>query len=211
MKTYGQHCALARALDRVGERWTLLIVRELLVGPRRYSDLHEALPGIATNLLASRLQQLDADGLVRRRTLPPPSASQVYELTEAGAELAEAVHALVRWGGRWMGDRQPEDAFRVDWLVVALRALLAPTGVEGKWLVEVDTGSAVRIQARADDVEVDPADTAPEDAPVLRADAETVLGLAAGRLSLAAAERAGDAAFDGPRAARRALAGLLPA
>jgi len=111
-RTYGQHCGLARALDRVGERWTLLVVRELLVGPARYTDLRAALPGMATNLLADRLRALEAEGIVARRELPPPAASTVYELTEVGRDLEDAVHALIRWGGRWMAEPAPQDVLR---------------------------------------------------------------------------------------------------
>jgi DNA-binding HxlR family transcriptional regulator len=97
-RTYGQFCPVARALDLLGERWTLLIVRELLTGPQRYSDLRDQLPGMWSNLLAQRLRDLDAAGLVQRRELPPPAARLVYELTERGRALAPAVYELARWG-----------------------------------------------------------------------------------------------------------------
>lgn len=119
-KTYGQYCGLAKALDHVGDRWTLLIVRELLIGPRRYSQLRRALPGIATNLLADRLQQLQDDGIASRH-------EGLYQLTPFGRELEDAIHALVRWGGRWMTERDGTEAFEPSWLVVALRALLPTT------------------------------------------------------------------------------------
>ena len=119
-RTYGQYCGLAKALDHVGDRWTLLIVRELLVGPRRYSQLRRALPGIASNLLADRLQQLQDDGIASRH-------EGLYQLTPFGRGLDDAVHALVRWGGRWMTERDVTDAFEPSWLVVALRALLPAT------------------------------------------------------------------------------------
>src|SRR5450759_1201303 len=97
-RTYGQFCPVARALDLLGERWTLLIVRELLTGPQRYSDLRDHLPGMWSNLLAQRLRDLDAAGLVQRRELPPPAARLVYELTEQGRALAPVVYELARWG-----------------------------------------------------------------------------------------------------------------
>jgi DNA-binding HxlR family transcriptional regulator len=97
-RTYGQFCPVARALDLLGERWTLLIVRELLTGPQRYSDLRDQLPGMWSNLLAQRLRDLDAAGLVQRRELPPPAARLVYELTERGRALAPVVYELARWG-----------------------------------------------------------------------------------------------------------------
>src|SRR3712207_6674695 len=97
-RSYDQFCALAKALDVLGERWTLLVVRELLLGPKRYSDLLEGLPGIGTNLLATRLKTLEANGLVARRRLPAPAASTVYELTDRGRGLEPALYELMRWG-----------------------------------------------------------------------------------------------------------------
>src|SRR4029078_3960209 len=99
-KRYDQFCPIAHALSLVGERWSLLVVRELLKGPRRYTDLAGGLPGIATNILATRLRELEAGGVVRKRRLPPPVASTVYELTEYGAGLEEAIHPLARWRAR---------------------------------------------------------------------------------------------------------------
>src|SRR5687768_1862067 len=124
MRSYEQYCGLALTLDRVGERWTLLIVRELLTGPKRYADLQHGLPGVPTNLLAARLKSMEGDGLVERRTLPRPAATAVYALSKSGEELAEPVQSLVRWGGRFMGKRSRSQTFRPHWLAVALEALL---------------------------------------------------------------------------------------
>ncbi len=121
-RSYGQYCAVARALDLVGERWTLLIVRELLVGPRRYTDLLEGLPGIGTNLLALRLRELEKAELVQRRTLPPPGVATVYELTELGEGLREPVLALGRWGGRFLAERRDRDERRPAWYVLSMEA-----------------------------------------------------------------------------------------
>src|SRR5919106_979619 len=96
-RSYPQYCALARAFDVIGERWTPLLLRELSVGPRRYADLQVALPGVGTSLLAARLKELEAEGLVRRRFLSPPAARWVYDLTEDGRELADALLPLARW------------------------------------------------------------------------------------------------------------------
>src|SRR5688500_18725163 len=162
-KTYGQHCALARALDRVGDRWTLLIVRELLVGPRRWAALNAGLPGIATNLLAARLRELEDEGIVRH--------GDTYELTPLGRELAAPVHALIRWGGNFMAEPGPEDAFSPHWLVVALAAVLpAPRDA---WRLRVD---GVEIVVGPDGPALA---TAAGDEPVLEADAAAALGLAA--------------------------------
>src|SRR3989337_2325555 len=111
-KTYGQYCGLAKALDHIGDRWTLLVIRELLLGPRRYSVIREALPGIATNLLADRLRDLERDGLVSR-------TDGTYELTEVGRGLEPAIYDLVQWGGLWMHSRPRSDTFRPEWLVIA--------------------------------------------------------------------------------------------
>jgi DNA-binding HxlR family transcriptional regulator len=119
-RSYHQFCGVARALDALGERWTLLIVRNLLLGPRRYSDLLAELPGITTNLLAKRLQEMQAAGLLGRRDEGPPAGAVVYELTDAGAALEPVVMELGRWGGRLM-DR-PRSGDRVD-LGLALLAL----------------------------------------------------------------------------------------
>ena len=118
MRTYRQYCSIAKALDIVGDRWTLLIVREMLVrGPARYTDIREGVPGIATNLLADRLRELIREGLVSRRDAPPPVAATVFELTERGRELEPVLLALGRWGAPYMSDGPSEDdQFRSRWL-----------------------------------------------------------------------------------------------
>jgi len=130
-RSYRQYCGIARALDLVGERWALLVVRELALGPKRFTDLREGLPGIATNVLSQRLQELQRDGLLRRRRLPPPAASDVYELTEYGRELLPVMLALGRWGARTMGARSPAQALRAEWLAVALKAYFDPGAARG--------------------------------------------------------------------------------
>jgi DNA-binding HxlR family transcriptional regulator len=130
-RTYNQYCGIARALDLVGERWALLVVRELALGPRRFTDLRDGLPGIATNVLSQRLRELERNGVVARRRLPPPAASNVYELTEYGQELVPTLLALGRWGARTMGERSPEQTLRPEWLAVALKAFYRPQAAEG--------------------------------------------------------------------------------
>src|SRR6059058_2489208 len=111
MKSYGQYCGLAKALDLVGDRWSLLIVRELLLRDAcRYTDLREGLPGIATNLLADRLRDLESAGVVEREEAPPPVATTLFRLTERGRELLPALHALGHWGGPMLGDDFGDDA-----------------------------------------------------------------------------------------------------
>ena len=127
MKNYGQYCPMAHALDLVGERWSLLIVRELLEeGPLRYTDLHCRLGGCGTNILAARLKNLEQGGIVRRRQLPPPAASTVYELTEYGEALRPVMHELAHWGARSLGP-PTSDALEEGWLAGALRIALPPT------------------------------------------------------------------------------------
>ena len=179
MRTYGQYCALAKALDHVGDRWTLLVVRELLIGPRRYSQLRAALPGIATNLLADRLRDLQEDGIVAR------TPDGLYELTEYGRRLETVVHELVRWGKRWMAERQPDEEFRPEWLAVALGALL-PRRRKGK--VEIRAGDLV-VGIDRGRVALGPIahpDAIVEGAP------EAILGVAAGQIPLSYVEVSGD-------------------
>src|ERR687883_20520 len=120
---YQQYCALARALDVTGDRWSLLIVRELVPGPRRFTDLLDGLPGVSRNLLTERLRALERDGVVARRELPPPAARQVYELTDDGRDLAVAMAPLIAWGARHIGEREPGDSFRARWPAVAMAGL----------------------------------------------------------------------------------------
>jgi DNA-binding HxlR family transcriptional regulator len=122
-RSYGQHCAIAKALDLVGDRWTLLIVRELVGGPKRYVDLQAGLPGIATDMLAGRLRDLEAEGLVTRRTLPPPAASKVYELTGRGRELQPVLSELARFGLPLIGAKRRDDVFRVEWFAAPLQLM----------------------------------------------------------------------------------------
>lgn len=131
-RSYDQYCSAARALDVVGDRWTLLIVRELLAGPRRYTDLHADLPGVSTDVLASRLKDMERDGLTTRRRLPPPGAVYVYELTGRGRELLPVLQALGTWGVPELGERRPTDAVRAHWFALPLLRAL-----EGEGLVEV--------------------------------------------------------------------------
>jgi DNA-binding HxlR family transcriptional regulator len=130
-KRYDQYCPIAHALGAVGERWTLLVVRDLMNGPKRYTDLAASLPGIGTNILAARLKELEESGLVEKRKLPPPAASTVYELTAYGHDLRPVLHELARWGARSLGP-PPLDALDEGWLVGALDIALSPLAVPGK-------------------------------------------------------------------------------
>ena len=180
MKSYGQYCGVAKALDHVGDRWTLLIVRELLVAPRRYSEIRAALPGIATNLLADRLRDLQSDGIITR---DEPGAR--YQLTEFGRGLEDVVHGLVRWGGRWMEVRESGDAFRPEWLAVALAALL-PRRRSGRLEIHADDTVISVDRGRVSSGAVTDPDV------VVAGPPEVVLGVAAGKLPVSALEISGD-------------------
>ncbi|MFL0293507.1 winged helix-turn-helix transcriptional regulator [Mycobacterium sp. SMC-18] len=183
-KDYGQYCGLARALDVVGDRWNLLIVRQLLIGPARFGELREGLPGIATNLLTDRLRDLESAGVVARR-LSDEANAITYALTDWGAQLREPIYAMIRWSTPLM-IRGPEgDSFRADGLLLALPALLSarvpgdrPTTVG----IVVD-GVTVQLSATEAGIDVGWPDGRKLDA-VLTAEAQIVLGLAAGLLAL---------------------------
>jgi len=132
-KVYGQYCPIAHALDLVGERWSLLIVRELLYGPRRYTDLAASLPGIGTNILAARLRDLENCGIVAKRRLPPPAASQVYELTPYGMELKPVIRELAVWGIHTLGPPDAGDELEPEWLVHALDTVFGPVAPAGSF------------------------------------------------------------------------------
>jgi DNA-binding HxlR family transcriptional regulator len=145
MKSYQQYCPIASALDLVGERWSLLVVRELLQhGQLRYSDLLSALDGCSTNMLATRLKDLERGGVVRRRKLPPPAASTVYELTTYGHGLAPVLRALAHWGAQVMGPPTPDVQLEDDWLHGALRIAFPPwTTARVEFRIDDQVGSLV--------------------------------------------------------------------
>ncbi|WP_226347149.1 winged helix-turn-helix transcriptional regulator [Agilicoccus flavus] len=180
-RSYGQFCALARALDVVGERWNLLIVRELLPGPLRYTELKSSLAGVATNLLAERLRTLEANGIVERRL---QDSGVAYALTAWGAQLREPMEALGRWGAPLLATGRGDDAFRPRWLTLALPALLhgvtatpaVELGIETDGLLMV-----LRVDSDGPSVSV-PAGGRPQS--VLTAAPDVVVGLAAGGLTI---------------------------
>jgi DNA-binding HxlR family transcriptional regulator len=131
-KRYDQYCPIAKALELVGERWSLLVVRELIHGPKRYTDLAAQLPGIGTNILAARLKDLEGCGVVVKRKLPPPAASQVYELTPYGARLKHVMRELAAWGIQSLGPPK-EDDLAPGWLVGALDTFFAPVAPRGSF------------------------------------------------------------------------------
>jgi DNA-binding HxlR family transcriptional regulator len=127
VKGYGQFCAVAKALDVLGDRWALLVIRELMLGPRRYTDLLAGLPGVPSSVLTARLRELEHSGVVTRSRVPPPAAATVYELTDDGAAARPIVDELVRWGLRRMDQPEPGEATSASWLTLSLAARLPAT------------------------------------------------------------------------------------
>jgi DNA-binding HxlR family transcriptional regulator len=205
MRKFDQYCPMAHALSLVGERWSLLIVRELLQGPKRYTDLANGLPGIGTNILAARLRELEDCGVVHKRKLPPPAASTVYELTEYGFELREAMYALARWGARTLGPPKPDDELYPEWGMNGLPALFnaeEARGLTEAYVLQVD-GDA--FTARIVDGSLEVSMGAAEDVDlIVEVDMETFFALATGDLELRDAARRGTARVDGdPEALER--------
>jgi DNA-binding HxlR family transcriptional regulator/putative sterol carrier protein len=202
---YMQYCALARALDVVGDRWTLLIVRELAPGPRRFTDLIGGLPGISRKLLTERLRDLERDRVIARRQLPPPAARQVYELTADGRDLAYAIGPMIGWGARRIGERQPSESFNPRWPAVPMASLADSEAAKGvretyQFLVG-DTAFHFAI----DDGSIELHDgQAANPAVVLSLDEGTWADIAGGKTAFSAAADTGTLTIDGdPRALKR--------
>ncbi|MEV0323852.1 winged helix-turn-helix transcriptional regulator [Streptomyces sp. NPDC050658] len=201
-RSYDQYCAAARALDVVGDRWTLLIVRELLVGPRRYTDLHADLPGVSTDVLASRLKDMEREGLTTRRKLPPPASAYVYELTDRGRDLLPVLQALGSWGAPALQDRRPTDAVRAHWFALPLLRSLTGLGAEGVVRVRLPEGEFhVRVGAGGEAYGEGPADADAE----LALDAETCVAVSRGALTVGEAVREGRAEVAGDGVLAKAL------
>ena len=148
-KRYDMYCPVAHALGLVGERWALLVVLELMHGPKRYTDLAENLPGIGTNILASRLRDLEEHGIVTKKTLPPPAASRVYELTEYGHGLRPAIRELALWGARSLGPPSDGEELFPGWLANALDTVLAPLAPPGRFEFRVGEEIASLVDGEA--------------------------------------------------------------
>jgi DNA-binding HxlR family transcriptional regulator len=210
MRTYGDRCGIARALDLVGERWALLVVRELLLGPKRFTDLRAGLPNVSPDVLAQRLRELARAGVVRRVRLPPPAPAWVYELTERGRELEPALLALGRWGS--VGPMPAGDArLGVDAAVVALRTLFDETAAAGlDATYELRLGEQ-RFQARVagGQLEIAREGTGEPDAAI-ETDPGTLARVLWHGLPLAEAERSGALAISGSRPAATSFLGLFP-
>ncbi|GAA3105799.1 helix-turn-helix domain-containing protein [Nonomuraea salmonea] len=125
-REYGQFCGLARAMEMVGERWSVLIIRNLLIGPQRFTDLHKGLPAIPTNILSTRLKQLEEAGLATRRALPHPERAVVYELTDYGRDLEPALVALGRWGARTLTEPRPGELITAESVAMSFHTTYRP-------------------------------------------------------------------------------------
>lgn len=201
-KRFEQYCPVAHALCLVGDRWALLILRDLLHGPKRYTDLLEALPGLGTNILAARLRELEGGGIVHKRKLPPPAASTVYELTEYGHELDEVFYALARWGARSLGPPGPDDELYPEWGLNAVAALFVPETARGLTETYVLNVDGDVFSVRIEDGHMHASSGADENADVtVELDMPTFFGLAGGELTARQALKQGLVAVEGERAA----------
>ena len=207
-RSYNQYCPLAYALDLVGERWTLLIVRELLAGPHRFKDLLAGLPGVSTNLLTERLKILEQQGLLRRRTLPPPAGSTVYELTPLGHALEGVVLELGRWGAALLPPSLEGNALpSLGSCALGIKAFFRPDQAgEIHETYEWRLGDAVlQVRINAGALQVQQGEALKADA-VFHTDMPTYLGLFSGQLAPEAALAGGRIRIEGdPGALRRFL------
>ena len=193
MRSYGQYCSVAKALDVIGDRWSLLIIRELLLqGPCRYTDLRNGLPGIATNLLSDRLRELEAAGLVRREEAAPPVATTLFHLTEAGAQLEPALEALGAWGIRYMTQPAEDDEFRSHWFAFPVSLFLHDSDPDGPPLsIELRPGGRPAVvEVSGGEVRTRLGD-APSPDLVLDGPPRLILGLLSARLTAAQARERG--------------------
>jgi DNA-binding HxlR family transcriptional regulator len=196
-RTYGQFCGIARALELVGERWGLLIVRDLLVGPRRFTDLRTGLPRIPTNVLSERLKELEQTGIVQRRVLPRPAASIVYELTEFGSGLEGVIVELGRWGAQSLGEPGLDEIVTTDSMVMALRTTFRRDAARGPAVgYELRMGEIV-IHARVADGTVAVAEGPLVDADLVISTGPAIKALMAGEVSPAEAIASGGVSLTG--------------
>jgi DNA-binding HxlR family transcriptional regulator len=209
-RTYDDGCAAAHALDLVGERWALLVVRELLLGPKRFTDLRSGLPHASPNVLAQRLRDLEASGVVRRGKLPPPAASKIYELTEWGRDLEPVIIALGRWGVR-SPTKPPDAELGVDSLILSFRTMFDPDRAEGLDASYEFRLGEDRFRAEVADgrLEIERGTAFDSDATV-EADAGTLAALVYDDLELDGALSSGDLRIEGDRDAVKRFLALFP-
>jgi DNA-binding HxlR family transcriptional regulator len=209
-RTYDDGCAAAHALDLVGERWALLVVRELLLGPKRFTDLRSGLPHASPNVLAQRLRDLEAAGVVQRGKLPPPAASKIYELTEWGRDLEPVIISLGRWGVR-SPTKPPDAELGVDSLILSFRTMFDPDQAEGLDVsYEFRLGEdRFRAEVAEGRLEIERGIAAQPDATI-EADAGTLAGLVYDDLELDDTLSSGDLRIKGDRAMVERFLALFP-
>jgi DNA-binding HxlR family transcriptional regulator len=193
MRTYGEWCSLAKGLDVVGDRWTMLIVRELLLqGPCRFTDLRNGLPGIATNLLSTRLKELEESGLLRREAAPPPVATTLFHLTELGRGLEPALQALTVWGVQLKGELYADEAFRGHWMTYPIHWVLEDSRPDDPpaTIQLVASGEPLTLRVDAGQIHVRPATTLPADLTIA-GHPDAIMGLFLGRVPIAKAASLG--------------------
>jgi DNA-binding HxlR family transcriptional regulator len=193
MRSYNHYCAIAKTLDVIGDRWNLLIVRELLLqGPCRYTDLHQGLPGIATNLLAERLRDLESAGIIAREEAPPPIATTLFRLTPRGLELEAIIYELGRWGAPLMTEPDEHDVYRDHWLALPVRLFANDrTPDEPRITIELRAGTEpITVETREGKVYTRPGAADKPDL-VLTGAPELVVAVLTGELSLSAARARG--------------------
>jgi DNA-binding HxlR family transcriptional regulator/putative sterol carrier protein len=208
-RTYGDGCAIAHGLDLVGERWALLVVRELLLGPKRFTDLKKGLPNASPNVISERLRELERAGIVKREKLPPPASLRVYALTDWGRELEETVISLGRWAAR---SPSPSDApVGLDSIALALRTLFDPRAAEGLHAsYNLRLGEdRFRIEVSDDEIEVARGEADQADATI-DTDPDTLTAVLWRSRPLADAQRAGEIRIEGDRSAVERLIPLFP-
>ncbi|MGH2813434.1 MAG: winged helix-turn-helix transcriptional regulator [Actinomycetota bacterium] len=213
-RSYDQYCPLARALDVVGDRWAMLVVRELFFAPKRFTDLQQRLEGIAPNLLSRRLKELEAAGLIRRRRLDPPAAATVYEVTEKASGLEAAMLELAKWGVQFLGSYEGDEAFEFEWLLPVMEEYADREAARGVWETYEFriNGSDFWVKVADGEVTVRPGH-APEPADLLvETDLETFMGIGFGAISPEDAVGSGRIRVIGdPVKAERAVDILAPA
>ena len=210
-RTYGDACGIARALDAVGDRWALMVVRELLVGPKRFSDIRAGLPALSADVLSQRLRNLEEVGVVRRATLPAPYSFKVYELTPSGHELEPVLMALGRWGGANAPPPAEGQCMSFDSHIISLRTLFSPEragDLEADYELRLQNGP-FRVRVAGGEAEIVPGEAVGADTVITGA-VEDIFDVVRGRRELAEAEAAGDIELSGDRALGERFFTLFP-
>jgi DNA-binding HxlR family transcriptional regulator/putative sterol carrier protein len=208
-RSYQDGCAMAHALDLIGERWALLVIRELILGPKRFTDLRAGLPGISPNVLTQRLEELERTAILRRRKLPSPAAAWVYELTDWGVQLEPAIMALGRWAAR--SPFLPQAGLNADSLILSFRTMFDPRAAEGfnasielrigenRFHAKVTHGQMELIRGRADQADV-----------VIEGDSDALASVVYGGRKFSDALRTGDLRVEGDKSIAKRFLTLFP-